>query len=76
MMNKVYFLLRSHRPGHEMYYCWGAGEAGAHWTFKIAEACWWPTDDRPKLIAANEDSHVRVVAITKTEYFKRILQGK
>lgn len=76
-MNKVYFLLRSNGLGHEMYYCWGAGEAGAHWTFKIKEACWWPTDDRPKLLAAAENStSVGVVAITKTEYFKRVLQGK
>ena len=76
-MNKAYFIMRSEGLGHELYWCWDKTEAGLHWTFKIAEAHHWPTDGRPKLIAANENSNeVSVVAITKTEYFKRVLQGK
>ncbi len=59
-----------------MYHCWGVDEPWKHWTFKISEANHWPTDDRPKLMAVNEDSSVSVVSITKQDYFKRVLAGK
>lgn len=76
-MNKVYFIVRSVGLGHEMYHCWGNGMGNQPWTFKIAEANHWPTDTHPKIIAARENStSVSVVAITKEEYFKRVLQGK
>ena len=77
-MNKAYFIMRSEGLGHEMYHCWGSGSSTTReWTFKIAEANHWVTDRVPKIVAARQDSkEVSVVAITKAEYFKRVLQGK
>jgi hypothetical protein len=75
-MKKVYFIVRDGGTLHEMYHSWGNGAAGKHWTSKISEANHWPTDDRPKLMIVNEGSYVSVIAMTKVDYFKRVLQGK
>lgn len=76
-MNKVYFVMRSKGLGHEMYYCHGKHGFGVDWTFNIAEAIHWKTDEMPKMIVAMKDSlSVSVVAMTGKEYFKRKLRGR
>lgn len=74
-MNDItYFVMRSKGLGHEMYYC---RKPGVSWTFKIAEALHWKTDESPKMIVTMQDSlEVSVVAMTRKEYFIRKLKGK
>jgi len=76
-MNKAYFIIKDEGRENQMYHCWGNGMGNQPWTFNISKANHWPTDEGPKFITANQDYiSISVVAITKTEYFKRILQGK
>jgi len=76
MNDVIYLLMRSEGLGHETYYCRGSS-LGITWTFDIAKAILWQTDEMPKLIADYENSSsVSIVEMARKEYFKRKLEGK